>query len=57
MLVQESARGARIDVSVNDNYDGSYVGNPLDLQSHIGYCFGRYGPVRRTPVSQLLVYK
>ncbi|GIY15967.1 polycomb protein suz12-B [Caerostris extrusa] len=30
-------KGARIDVSINDSYDGSYVGNPNDLHS-TGFC-------------------
>ncbi|XP_023241413.1 polycomb protein suz12-like isoform X1 [Centruroides sculpturatus] len=48
-------KGARIDVSINECYDGSYAGNPHDLHSHTGFAFGRSGPVRRTPVTHLMV--
>jgi len=54
---QEHPKGARIDVAINENYDGSYVGNPQDLHSHIGYAFSRNGPVRRTPVTHVITYK
>lgn len=48
------ANGARIDVSINELYDGSYNGSPHDLLSPtIGY--SRRGPVRRTVVTNLLV--
>ncbi|XP_071128422.1 polycomb protein suz12-B-like [Mytilus edulis] len=50
-------KGARIDVSINDQYDGSYVGNPQDLHSHVGYAFCRRGPVRRTPITHVIVYR
>ncbi|XP_064619143.1 polycomb protein suz12-like [Lineus longissimus] len=50
-------KGARIDVTLNDCYDGSYVGNPQDLHSHIGYAYSRNGPVRRTPVTYITVYR
>ncbi|XP_013401571.1 polycomb protein suz12 [Lingula anatina] len=50
-------KGAQINVSINEGYDGSYLGNPQDLHSHIGYAFCRQGPVRRTPVTQVLVYR
>lgn len=53
----EHPKGARIDVCISDCYDGSYVGNPQDLHSHIGFAFSRTGPVRRTPVTHLIVYK
>ena len=55
--MQEHPKGARIDVSINDCYDGSYVGNPQDLHSHIGFAFSRTGPVRRIPVTHFIVYK
>lgn len=46
----------RIDVSVNENYDGSYSGNPFDLSySTTGYAFSRNGPVRRAPVTMIIV--
>uniref|UniRef100_A0A182JM87 Uncharacterized protein n=1 Tax=Anopheles atroparvus TaxID=41427 RepID=A0A182JM87_ANOAO len=48
------SNGARIDVSINELYDGSYNGSPHDLLSpSIGYT--RRGPVRRTVVTNLLV--
>ncbi|XP_077980305.1 polycomb protein suz12-like [Glandiceps talaboti] len=48
-------KGARIDVSINERYDGSYAGNPQDLFT--GYAFSRNGPCRRTPVTQVLVFR
>uniref|UniRef100_W5L504 SUZ12 polycomb repressive complex 2 subunit a n=1 Tax=Astyanax mexicanus TaxID=7994 RepID=W5L504_ASTMX len=48
-------KGARIDVSVNDCYDGSYVGNPQDIHCQPGFAFSRNGPVKRTSVSHVLV--
>ncbi|KAK6171410.1 hypothetical protein SNE40_019604 [Patella caerulea] len=51
------SKGARIDVSINERYDGSYVGNPQDLHSHIGYAYSRNVPVRRTPVTHVIVYR
>jgi polycomb protein SUZ12 len=56
-LLQVHPKGARIDVSINEQYDGSYVGNPQDLHSHIGYAFCRGGPIRRTPVTHVIVYR
>ncbi|XP_062581731.1 polycomb protein suz12-like [Saccostrea cucullata] len=52
-------KGVRIDVTINERYDGSYAGNPQNLYSNvdIGYAFRRNGPVRRTPVTQVLVYR
>lgn len=52
---KDHPKGGRIDVSINDSYDGSYVGNPQDLHSHIGYAFSRNGPVRRMSVTHVLV--
>ncbi|XP_033630448.1 polycomb protein suz12-A-like isoform X1 [Asterias rubens] len=49
--------GARIDVTINEHYDGSYAGNPQNLTSHTGYAFHRNGPCRRSPVTQILVIK
>ncbi|XP_037074134.1 polycomb protein suz12-like [Pollicipes pollicipes] len=46
------ARGARIDVSLNESYDSSYAGNPLDLARPPT---GRSGPGRRTPSTSVLV--
>ncbi|KAL4647993.1 polycomb protein suz12-B-like isoform X2 [Arapaima gigas] len=48
-------KGARIDVSINECYDGSYVGNPQDIHSQSGFAFSRNGPVKRTAVTHLLV--
>lgn len=50
-------KGSRIDVTVNDHYDGSYAGNPQDLNSHIGFAFSRLGPVRRTAITHVMVYR
>ncbi|XP_013068397.2 polycomb protein suz12-like isoform X2 [Biomphalaria glabrata] len=50
-------KGARIDVSLNERYDGSYVGNPQDIHSHVGYAFSRSTPVRRTPITHVIVYR
>ena len=55
----------RIDVSVNDSYDGSYSGSPHDLISQPlglvgssgGSAFGRQGPTRRTPITVMLVWR
>lgn len=47
--------GARIDVAINDMYDGSYTGSPHDLVGPAGCAFARGGPVRRTTVTNLLV--
>ncbi|XP_058833313.1 polycomb protein suz12-B isoform X2 [Topomyia yanbarensis] len=46
--------GARIDVSINELYDGSYNGSPHDLLDTVS-AFSRRGPVRRTVVTNLLV--
>ncbi|XP_061766520.1 polycomb protein suz12-B isoform X5 [Nerophis ophidion] len=48
-------KGARIDVSINESYDGSYVGNPQDIHSQPGFAFSRNGPVKRTAVTHILV--
>ncbi|KAL8584925.1 hypothetical protein ACOMHN_043562 [Nucella lapillus] len=50
-------KGGQIEVTLNDMYDGSYVGNPQDIHSHIGYAFSRLGPVRRSPVTHVIVYR
>ena len=55
--MQEHHKGVRIDVAVNESYDGSYVGNPQDLHSHVGFAFSRNGPVQRIPVTIILVVK
>ncbi|CAK6971269.1 polycomb protein suz12-B-like [Scomber scombrus] len=48
-------KGAKIEVSINDNYDGSYAGNPQDIHSQPGFAFSRNGPVKRTAVTHILV--
>ncbi|XP_067648345.1 polycomb protein Su(z)12 isoform X2 [Eurosta solidaginis] len=53
---QPAGNGARIDVTINDSYDGSYAGSPYDLAGPSGSSFARTcGPVRRTSVTNLLV--
>lgn len=52
---QPHTKGARIDVSINECYDGSYVGNPQDIHSQPGFAFSRNGPVKRTAVTHILV--
>lgn len=48
--------GARIDVAINEMYDGSYTGSPHDLISQPTVCaFSRNGPVRRASVTHILV--
>lgn len=48
--------GARIDVAINELYDGSYTGSPHDLISQPTVCaFSRNGPVRRACVTHILV--
>lgn len=50
------AQGARVDVAINELYDGSYSGSPHDLISQPSVCaFSRNGPVRRAPVTHILV--
>ncbi|KAH8268800.1 hypothetical protein KR018_007582 [Drosophila ironensis] len=53
---QPANNGARIDVTINDAYDGSYAGSPYDLAGPSGSSFARTcGPVRRTSVTSLMV--
>merc|ERR1719495_757765 len=48
--------GDRVDVSVSELYDSTYVGNPHDMISQPpGYAFSRNGPVQRTPITNILV--
>ncbi|ERL90724.1 hypothetical protein D910_08071, partial [Dendroctonus ponderosae] len=48
--------GARIDVAINEMYDGSYTGSPHDLITQSSVCaFSRNGPVRRASVTHILV--
>ncbi|GAA6222105.1 polycomb protein suz12-B-like [Lates japonicus] len=48
-------KGAKIEVSINECYDGSYAGNPQDIHSQPGFAFSRNGPVKRTAVTHVLV--
>ncbi|XP_056143702.1 polycomb protein suz12-A [Lampris incognitus] len=48
-------KGAKIEVSINECYDGSYVGNPQDIHNQPGFAFSRNGPVKRTAVTHILV--
>ncbi|KAG0724998.1 Polycomb protein suz12-A [Chionoecetes opilio] len=49
-------KGARIDVSLNECFDGSYAGNPQDLVAlPAGFAFSRSGPTRRSPTTSVLV--
>lgn len=53
-----SGENANIDISLNDSYDGTYNGSPHDVLSTCGTLFPRkFGPVRRTIVTKLLVCK
>lgn len=55
--------GARIDVAINEHYDGCYIGSPQDLiaqpqrdeSKNVGYRITRVGPVRRAVVSKIVV--
>lgn len=49
------AQGARVDVHINELYDGSYTGSPHDLIAR--NAFSRNGPTRRTPVTNILVWR
>lgn len=55
-FLQEISNGARIDVALNEKYDGSYIGPSRDIV-HGNKSFGisKRGPVRRAPVSKILV--
>jgi len=49
---------ARIDVSVSELFDSTYVGNPHDMISQPpGFAFSRNGPVQRTSITIILVFK
>uniref|UniRef100_A0A3Q3MXV1 Polycomb protein suz12-B-like n=1 Tax=Mastacembelus armatus TaxID=205130 RepID=A0A3Q3MXV1_9TELE len=48
-------KGAKIEVSINECYDGSYAGNPQDIHSQPGFAFSRNGPVKRTVVTHVVV--
>lgn len=49
------SNGVRVDVSINELFDGSYTGSPNDLVGPAGSAFARSGPVRRTTVTRILV--
>lgn len=49
------SNGVRVDVSINELFDGSYTGSPNDLVGPAGSAFARTGPVRRTTVTRILV--
>lgn len=56
--------GARIDVSINELYDGSYTGSPHDLIAAQGRGAGgaggagvRAGPTRRTSLTHVVVWR
>ena len=56
--MQPIEEGARIDVSVSELYDSTYVGNPQDLISQPpGFAFSRRGPTQRTSITNVLVCK
>ncbi|KAG7205440.1 hypothetical protein KM043_007432 [Ampulex compressa] len=49
-------QGTRIDVAINECYDGSYAGSPHELISQpSSVAFSRTGPTRRTSVTNILV--
>lgn len=53
-----SGENANIDITLNDSYDGTYTGSPHDVLNTRGTIFPRkFGPVRRTIVTNLLVCK
>lgn len=53
---QPIPQGARIDVAINECYDGSYAGSPHELISQPSSApFSRTGPTRRTSVTNILV--
>ena len=57
-IFQPIQDGARIDVSVSELYDSTYVGNPQDMISQPpGFAFSRGGPVQRNSITHVLVYK
>ncbi|XP_065340160.1 polycomb protein SUZ12 [Cloeon dipterum] len=47
---------ARIDICINECFDGSYAGNAIDMIAQPpGLAFSRDGPVRRTCITNVLV--
>lgn len=51
------SKGERIDVSVNENYDGSYYGKPEDMNDLLGYALSREGPCRRLSNTHVMVWR
>lgn len=56
-FVHTGGNAARIEVSINDLFDGSYAGAPNNYLTtpSAGYAFSRSGPVRRTTVTHVQV--
>lgn len=54
---QPHSKGERIDVSVNENYDGSYYGKPEDMNDLLGYALSREGPCRRLSNTHVMVWR
>lgn len=54
---QPHSKGERIDVSVNENYDGSYYGKPEDMNDLLGYALSREGPCRRLSSTHVMVWR
>lgn len=54
-IYHQTPSGVRVDVSINELFDGSYSGSPHDLVGPAGSAFARTGPVRRTIVTRILV--
>lgn len=50
-----ATRRVRIDVCINELFDGSYTGAPNDMCGPAGRAFSRAGPVQRTVVTRILV--
>lgn len=53
----QQTKGTVIVVTVNECYDGSYAGNPRNIFCQPGMAFSRRGPVRRIPVTDVLVFR
>lgn len=53
IIFQPIPKGARIDVSINELYDGSYAGSPHEACGAGGTSGS--GPMRRTPITHILV--
>ena len=57
IAVQPHNKGERIDVSVNESYDGSYAGKPEEMNDLLGYALSREGPVRRMTTTHVMVWR